>query len=317
MGRPDVPDLTAAPGRACLLDLCRSERGPIMEAWNAGIARLPTFADVDPGEIARNTARCLDAYVELLSGAGAAALDAFACDLADLRFRAGFEIHAPMAAASKFLDGVAAALGRSALGAAEQGAVWRTAVELTEAFHERFTDHFSARMLQASENRFREVSEEASDAVIIFDSAGRILDANRAFDAVLGVSREAWIGRVWWELVNDDPGERERARGAHEQVVRGEPCRDLTLRVPDRDGTVRRIRLAGHLALTRTELRGVWIVRDITAEEIRRAQVLQTEKLASIGQLAASMTHELNNPLTWVMGNVQQALDEAGHLSGP
>jgi two-component system NtrC family sensor kinase len=53
-----------------------------------------------------------------------------------------------------------------------------------------------------------------------------------------------------------------------------------------------------------------------TIEELRRAQkqLLQSEKLATIGQMAAGIAHELNTPLTYIMGNLE--LLEAQH-AGP
>ncbi len=54
-----------------------------------------------------------------------------------------------------------------------------------------------------------------------------------------------------------------------------------------------------------------------TIEELRRAQkqLLQSEKLATIGQMAAGIAHELNTPLTYIMGNLEllqgQALNDS------
>jgi signal transduction histidine kinase len=44
-----------------------------------------------------------------------------------------------------------------------------------------------------------------------------------------------------------------------------------------------------------------------TIEELRKAQkqILQSEKLATIGQMAAGIAHELNTPLTYIMGNLE------------
>jgi signal transduction histidine kinase len=54
-----------------------------------------------------------------------------------------------------------------------------------------------------------------------------------------------------------------------------------------------------------------------TIEELRRAQkrLLQSEKLATIGQMAAGLAHELNTPLTYIMGNLE--LLDAQSLTPP
>jgi signal transduction histidine kinase len=54
-----------------------------------------------------------------------------------------------------------------------------------------------------------------------------------------------------------------------------------------------------------------------TIEELKEAQkqLLQSEKLATIGQMAAGIAHELNTPLTYIMGNLE--LLEAQSLSAP
>lgn len=56
------------------------------------------------------------------------------------------------------------------------------------------------------------------------------------------------------------------------------------------------------------------IFRDITSERLIRSELLQTEKMAALGQLISGIAHELNNPLTSIQGYAQLLL---GRRSGP
>ena len=60
----------------------------------------------------------------------------------------------------------------------------------------------------------------------------------------------------------------------------------------------------------------VEIYRDLTAQRVFQSKLLQTEKLAELGQMLTGMAHELSNPLTSILGYAQRLLlrhDAAGH----
>jgi CheY-like chemotaxis protein len=54
----------------------------------------------------------------------------------------------------------------------------------------------------------------------------------------------------------------------------------------------------------------VEIYRDLTAQRIFQSKLLQTEKLAGLGQMVSGIAHELNNPLTGILGNAELLLAE-------
>ncbi len=57
-------------------------------------------------------------------------------------------------------------------------------------------------------------------------------------------------------------------------------------------------------------------VRDITVERKLEQQIIQSERLAAMGQMIGGFAHELNNPLTSIMG-VAELLQENEHAEGP
>src|SRR5207244_6524195 len=71
-----------------------------------------------------------------------------------------------------------------------------------------------------------------------------------------------------------------------------------------RDGSWRTMRAsASQLFDTENKLSGITIsVRDITVEKKFEQQIIQSERLAAMGQMIGGFAHELNNPLTAILG---------------
>jgi len=73
------------------------------------------------------------------------------------------------------------------------------------------------------------------------------------------------------------------------------------------DGTVRYIRVLGEIVLDerRTPIRFRGAIQDITEQKKMERRLVQSEKLASLGEILSGAAHELNNPLTSVIGYAQ------------
>ena len=91
----------------------------------------------------------------------------------------------------------------------------------------------------------------------------------------------------------------------------------LELRVRDDDGSWRICEVSG----VWTELAGATVLvasgRDVTESRQLRAQLLVSDRMASLGTLAAGIAHEINNPLSYVIGNLEvmaEALASKDHM---
>ncbi|MFC1673588.1 PAS domain S-box protein [Pseudomonadota bacterium] len=161
--------------------------------------------------------------------------------------------------------------------------------------------------------RFGHIVEQSLDEIYIFDSQTlKFIQVNHGARINIGYSLE--------ELHNLTPLDikPDFAPATFEQAVR--PLRDGERDVivfetvhQRKDGT--RYDVEIHLQLMRKENPPVFvaIVQDITERKIMRETVLQNEKMASLGSLAAGMAHELNNPLGAILQNAQNVARRLSH----
>jgi two-component system cell cycle sensor histidine kinase/response regulator CckA len=166
---------------------------------------------------------------------------------------------------------------------------------------------------QRSEENFARIFELIPDPVAITDSENRLVAVNAAYSRITGWSREELIGRRstdfgMWKNSEDRPRIVEKLK--REGLVEGVA---LTLRM--KSGEERHLVFSAAM----TEFNGQPVMltaaRDITAlhkaEEDQRElqrQVMQSQKLESLGVLAGGIAHDFNNLLTTILGNADLAM---------
>lgn len=294
-----------------LLTICTRHREELLDDWLENVLALPPgrtrFADRPVAEVMDNIRACLGAFTEVLETGHARRLDEFVSHLVEQRQEAGFSVGSPLLAASQFRAAVAGVLNTMHIEPQDEPLapaldVLLAADELILQFEHSFAEAYTQRALLASEERYREIFELATDVLATLDRAGNLTQINARIEGLLGYPAEEWIGRPLEVLAAaaDAPALRDAVTAA----LGGVPPQELTVNCPARDGSsrmmsVRLSALSGGEAL-------LVVMRDVTEEAARRAQILLGEKLASIGQVAASVAHELNNPMAWVMANLEQ-----------
>jgi len=175
--------------------------------------------------------------------------------------------------------------------------------------------------LRLSEERWRNLSELSSDmsyAVAAEPDGSLTLEwMTQAVTRVTGYSLEEILQRGWRNLLH--PEDADLMAPCLTLAVEGE-TREVEGRIITREGEVRS--LSVHVTAARSpvdgKLRVLGAIRDVTetrrAEEERRrleAQLVEAQKLESLGVLAGGIAHDFNNLLAVILGNRTLATSEA------
>ncbi len=165
------------------------------------------------------------------------------------------------------------------------------------------------RILQSAHARVREsearssrILESIGDAVIVTDALSRVTRMNRIAEQLSGWSKEQATGRPLAEVLRlEDEVTREAVENPADKVRRLGTVVGLGSRVLliARDGTEIPIDDSGAPVLQDDGELSDIVVIFRSASERRQAEkaLLQSEKLAAVGRLASSISHEINNPL--------------------
>lgn len=172
--------------------------------------------------------------------------------------------------------------------------------------------------LRQTEWRFRTLFRSAPDPVLTVLETGRIREANDAVRDVTAVEPPQVVGRMLGELVVD--ADRERLLEALDNAFAGRASRIEVSFAPllEKGETVtpRLVSLA-MTKLPEADPATVLIIgRDITAEREMRQRLMESDRLAAVGELVAGVAHEVNNPLSSISAFAQLLLRDES-LSSP
>ncbi|HYM39188.1 MAG TPA: PAS domain S-box protein, partial [Thermoplasmata archaeon] len=151
--------------------------------------------------------------------------------------------------------------------------------------------------LLRSETRFRTLFEAAADAILLISPKGVILDANPAALALVQLDRDGMFGQALGRYILKE--DFERASEYVRECFRGHSPTDsfeVTMVLPT--GIRRLLAVRSRLVSEAgAEPYLEMMVRDVTDQRDMQRRLLASERLASVGQMAAYIAHEINTPL--------------------
>jgi PAS domain S-box-containing protein len=160
--------------------------------------------------------------------------------------------------------------------------------------------------LSRAAEEWRVTFDSITDFVCILDNQGKIIRANKAYSNLVKMPSQDLVGKYCYKVfhgekthMTDCPHLTTLATGKPAEKEYFDPYLHLfvhasTSPILDENGLVKYV---------------VNVVRDMTTHKKMEEQLIMTDRLATIGELSAGIAHELNNPLTGVIGFSQLILE--------
>jgi len=177
--------------------------------------------------------------------------------------------------------------------------------------HEDITDK------ERSEIRYRNLFETAQDGICLTDPKGRVISANQKVLKVLETDWETLQGASLSRFL--PPNKRAPLKKRLGLAIEGHEVEPYEVELASASGKLVPVELSITAVRKEDKVYGLHIIgRDITQRKKMEMQMVEASKMATIGEIASGVAHEINNPLASVAGYAEEMLDiiqEKGSLA--
>jgi PAS domain S-box-containing protein len=161
--------------------------------------------------------------------------------------------------------------------------------------------------VKESSEKFWDLFENARDILFTMDREGHFTAVNRSAERFLGYSKVELHGKSVFDFLTAEGAIAARKRLLGE---RASMRRVVELEVVKRDGGHAFIEVSARkMSKDRDRVGYQLSARDVTEQKHLREMIVKTERVGAIGQVGVAVRHEINNPLTTVIGNIELLME--------
>ncbi len=158
-----------------------------------------------------------------------------------------------------------------------------------------------------SEKRFRGLVESSTDAIVSVNDRREIIQWNDSASKLFGYSEDEVMGKLI-DVIIPEEYQNRHIEGFRKYIETGEGKligKSAELKGLRKDGLIVSVELSLSALKIGKSYIFTGIIRDLTERKRAEQEIIQQEKLATMGQLISGITHEIKNPLNIISGNVQ------------
>lgn len=161
-------------------------------------------------------------------------------------------------------------------------------------------------MIRLTKEEWETAFNALAEGIAVVDGRGLVRRANQSLARIVDIPVPALIGQPFWTTVIGEteapslPADAIKGGKRHSGAMVQSPLLNRTLRIA-----------VAPLSETGPDPEVVVLVQDVTEQQAFEQQLIQSEKLAAVGQLVSGIAHELNNPLTSIAGLSELLLERS------
>jgi PAS domain S-box-containing protein len=165
---------------------------------------------------------------------------------------------------------------------------------------------FYAEVKESSE-KYWDLFENSRDILFTMDTEGRLTAVNKAAEKFSGYSKVELAGKSVLGFLMPEGAEAAKRVLADEHKSAN---RMMEFEVVKKDGSRAFIEVSARKLFRGRQAAGFQVsARDVTEQKNLREMLVKAERLGAIGQVGIAVRHEINNPLTTIIGNTELLIE--------